>query len=84
MTNGVTWTLDDGATPGPDTYGLKAGLEGDAVYTIIVRKNSPYDNLVENLANGASQSWGLELYTPTSFSDGVTKSGTVTLTATCT
>lgn len=83
MTNGVTWTLDDGATPGPNTYGLKAGLEGDADCTIIVRKNSPYNNLVENLADSATQNWGLQLLTPTSFSDGVTKSGTVTLTATC-
>ena len=29
------------------------------------------------------QSWGLRIYTPTLFSDGVAKSGTVTLTAIC-
>ena len=83
MTGGVTWTLSNSCTPGPDTYGLMAGLEGGD-YTIVVRKNSPFNNLVENLADSATQNWGLELWTPTSFSDGVAKSGTVTLTAICT
>lgn len=83
MTGGITWTLSDSCTPGSDTYGLMAGLEGGD-YTIIVRKTPSYNNLVENLADSATQNWGLELWTPTSFSDGVAKSGTVTLTAICT
>jgi len=79
---GFTWTLSDGAIPGPNTYGLMAGLEGGG-YTIIVRKNSPYNTLVSNLAaSGGTQRWGLQLYAPTTFSDGAAKTGTVTLTAT--
>lgn len=80
MTGGATWTLSDNATPGTDMYGLKAGLAGDN-YTVIVRK-SPYNILVSNLADNSSQQWGLQLLAPTSFSDGGSKSGTVTLTAT--
>jgi hypothetical protein len=81
MTGGGTWTLSDNGNPGTNIYGLRAGLAGD--YTIIVKKNSPYNTLVSNLAaSGGTQQWGLKLYAPTTFSDGVGKTGTVTLTAT--
>jgi hypothetical protein len=80
MTGGATWTLSDNATAGPDIYGLKAGRSGTA-YNIIVKKNAPYNILVSNLASGNSQQWGLQLLAPTTFSDEVTKQGTVTLTA---
>lgn len=82
MTNGVTWTLSDTATPEADTYGLRAGLEGDASYTIIVKKNASYNTLVSNLPSLGTQRWGLELISPTIFSDSIQKSGTITLTAT--
>lgn len=82
MTGGVTWTLSDNATPGADTYGLKAGLEGGGSYNVTVRKNSPYNILISNLASLGTQRWGLELLSPTSFSDNVQKAGTITLTAT--
>jgi hypothetical protein len=82
MTGGVTWALSDDGNPGTNIYGLKAGLEAGA-YTIIVKKNSPYNTLVSNLAaSGGTQKWGLQLYAPTTFSDGNAKTGTVTLTAT--
>jgi len=71
------------------TYGLADGdaisLYGtgtDGVYNITVKEASPYNNLCTDLAVNATQGWGLELYTPTSFSDGYEKSGVVTLTAT--
>ena len=51
-------------------------------YTITVKLNSPYNNLCTDLGVGNSTQWGLELYTPTSYSDGYEKSGVVTLTAT--
>ena len=51
-------------------------------YDVIVKKDSPYNNLVINLGVGNNTQWGLELYTPTSYSDGHEKSETVTLTAT--
>jgi hypothetical protein len=81
-TGGTTWTLSDTATPGEDIYGLYAGLYGGS-YNIIVKKNSPFNYLVEGLADSASQEWGLKIYTPTVYSDGAPKMGTVTLTATC-
>lgn len=79
MTGGVTWTLSDTATPGTNTVGFKAGLDG-ADYTIIVKKTAPFNALVTNLADAASQLWGLKMYVPTVFGDGVAKSGTITLT----
>ncbi len=79
---GYTWTLSDTATPGDMIYGLKAGLSGGD-YTIVVKKNSPYNNLVTGLADSGTQDWGLKIYTPTSYDDGNAKSGTVTITATC-
>lgn len=82
MTGGNTWTLSDTATPGSMIYGLKAGLDGGD-YTIIVKKNSPYNDLVTGLADSGTQDWGLKLYTPTVYTDGATKTGTVTISATC-
>ena len=81
MTGGATWILADDAAPGEDIYGLKAGLAGGS-YNVTVRKNSPYNTLVSNLASLGTQQWGLEFLSPTSFSDGAQKSGIVTLTAT--
>ncbi len=79
---GYTWALSDTATPGDMTYGLYAGLSGGD-YTTIVKKNSPFNNLVTGLADSGTQDWGLKIYTPTVYSDGNAKSGTVTVTATC-
>lgn len=83
LTGGTTWTLSDTATPGTDTYGLKAGLDdADDQFDIIVKKTSP-NFLVEDLAGpGGTQSWGLQLLAPTTFTGGGANSGTVTLTAT--
>jgi len=80
MTGGVTWTLSDTATPASNVYGLKAGLDGGS-YNIIVKKNSPFNDLVTSLADSGTQDWGLQLLAPTAFSDGALKTGTVTLTA---
>ncbi len=63
MTGGTTWTLLPTAEPGTDTYGLKAGLEGGS-YSVIV--NTTGNTLKSNLANGATQRWGLQFLAPTS------------------
>ena len=81
MTGGVTWALSDTATPGTNTYGLKAGLELSS-YNITVKKTGPFNPLVNGLAASGTQRWGLQLLAPTSFADGEVKTGTVTLTAT--
>ena len=79
---GETWTLSNDGTNGTSTYGLKVGLSGTS-YNIVVRRDPTYNNLVTNMAGGGTtQQWGLQLLTPTTFGDGTTKSGTVTLTAT--
>jgi hypothetical protein len=74
------WTLADNATPGIDTFGLKAGLSGSD-FTIIVKKSATYNDLVANLAAGNSQPWGIKLYTPTEINNGDPKRSTITLTA---
>ena len=81
FSGGDGWTLSDTATPDANVVGLKAGLEGGG-YTIIVKKMETFNTLVTGLGPGATQKWGLRLYTPTTHSDGVQKSTTVTLTAT--
>jgi hypothetical protein len=80
-----TWTLSDTATPGADTYGLKAGLEGGD-YTIIVKKSATYNTLKSNLASSATQKWGLKIWMPTSVTDydAQEMTGTVTLVASAT
>jgi hypothetical protein len=81
MAGGTTWVLSDTATPGTNVYGLKAGRSGES-YNIVVKKTSP-NYLVQNLTgSGGTQQWGLQLLAPTTMSDGTSKSGTVTLTAT--
>ncbi|MBA7635475.1 hypothetical protein ES703_43079 [subsurface metagenome] len=82
MTGGATWTLSNDGTAGNMIYGLNAGLEGGS-YNIIVRRDPTYNTLVSGLAGeGGTQKWGLQFLAPTTFTDGGTKSGTVTLTAT--
>lgn len=79
---GYTWDLDDGGNPGNMIYALKAGLNGGD-YTIIARETATYNTLKAGLANGASQLFGLKLWTPTVYADGNSKSGTITLTTVC-
>ncbi len=76
MTGGVTWTL--ASSTGPNQYALRAGISGS--YSVTVTASAAI--LVTTLDAGASQTWGLQLLAPTSFTDGVSKSGTVTLSAT--
>lgn len=77
---GVDWDLSDTAVAGVDTYGLYAGVSGDA-YNIVVRETAPYNNLVAGLAASTDQEWGLRILVPTTMSDFNAKSGNITLTA---
>jgi len=77
MTGGVTWTLADNA--GANIYALRAGLSS---YNITVKKTPTTTTLVATLNPGAAQTWGLQFLAPISFSDGASKSGTITLAAT--
>ncbi len=82
MTGGNTWTLSNDGTAGNMIYGLNAGLQGGS-YSVVVRRDAAYNELVGSLGGGGgTQDWGLQLLAPTTFTDGVSKSGMVTLTAT--
>lgn len=81
---GYTWDLADDATPGSMTYGLKAGLDdADDTFDIIVRETETFNVLVGNMADSATQDFGLKLWAPTAFTDGNQKSGNITLTVAC-
>lgn len=75
---GDTWTLSDTATPGVNTIGVKAGLEGGS-YNIIVRKTEPYNLLFSDLADDATISFGRQLLTPTETTDDIQKEGITTV-----
>lgn len=76
----VTWTLSDDGNNGAGVYALEAGLDGGA-YDIVVKKTSPYNDLVSSLGAGSAQSWGLQMQAPTTIEDKSAKAGAVTLTA---
>ena len=78
-TGGVAWTHSDTLTPGADTAGL-ASTPNTTIWNVIVKNAAPQK--VYTNTGSASLLWGLRLLTPTSFSDGVIKTNTVTLTAT--
>ena len=80
MSGGNAWDLADDGNIGNMTYALKAGLDGGS-YNIIVRETAPFNTLKSNLASGTTQKWGMTLYAPSTFTDGVAKTGTVTITA---
>ncbi len=76
LVGGIDWDLADDGNPAKDVYGMLAGLEGSS-YNIIIKESAPYNLLVENMLADTTQKWGIKLYAPTEFSDGVAKSGTV-------
>ena len=79
-TMGSGWLLADGGSPDATHYALLAGTElTSGLYNITVTSGGA--PLITVLAS-STRDWGLKLFTPTTFSDGGLKSGTVTLTAT--
>ena len=78
MTGGNGWLLANDGVAGSDIVAVKAGLDGGS-YNIIVKKDEPYNVLMEALAPFNSVLWGLQVSAPTEFSDGVEKTGTVTV-----
>ena len=84
MTGGNAWDLADDGSPGNMIYGMYAGLDdADDLYDIIVRETATYNTLVAGLVDAATQDFGLKIWTPTVYTDGVAKSGNITLTVTC-
>lgn len=78
---GVGWTHSDTATAGADTAGLSANKGGTwGVGDVIVKYSTP-NYIAENQAASTPYDFGLKLYAPTSFSDGVEKSIVVRISA---
>lgn len=78
---GVTWTHSDTATPGVDTAALKTNRGGTWGIGDITIKNAAPLYIYENCPASTGYSFGLNLYAPTSFGDGVEKAITVRVTA---
>jgi len=77
FTGGVGWTL--AATVGENTVVIKAGKSGDA-HAAMIALTTTNQTFITSLASSATKKWEFNLQTGT-FTDGVEKSGTITLTA---
>lgn len=78
---GNQWTHSDTATQGADTAGLKSNRGGTwGTGDVIVKYSSP-NYIYENCPASTNYSFGLGLWAPTSFSDGVVKTITVRISA---
>lgn len=80
FTGGVGWSISTDDSPGEDEVSLRAGITGTANEAGMVQVITTDEELVSDLAAAATKKWCMELETGT-FTDGVAKSGTVTLTA---
>jgi hypothetical protein len=79
FTGGTGWTLNTTGSPGADQAGLYAGITGSTYPTVVT--TSPGAELAHSITASASQTWGLKLMVPTSFTDGTQKTTTVTVSA---
>ena len=76
---GVGWTL--ASSPGVNIVTLKAGKPGDAAESNMVILTTSNQSFITGLAQSTSKKWEIKLENGT-FTDGVPKSSTITLTAT--
>ena len=80
FTGGIGWALSADQTPGASEVSLRAGITGMANRAAMVQVENGDKELVDSLASSGTKMWCMELETGT-FTDGVAKSGTTTLTA---
>jgi len=80
FTGGTGWTLT-GDSPGEDTVRVTAYYSGQNPASGVVLTTS-YQTFKEGVADSATLKWDFKLETGT-FTDGVQKSGTITVLATC-
>ena len=78
FTGGVGWNID--ATPAANEVKLTAYYEGQNPAAGLVLTNLDQE-FKDALAGSATLKWDFALLTGTSFTDGVAKSGTLTITA---
>jgi hypothetical protein len=79
FTGGAGWTLSADNTPAADEIAIRAGITGMANRAAMIQVIVTDTDLKTSLAAAGTIMWCMELLTGT-FSDGVAKSGLVTLT----
>lgn len=82
FTGGNGWTLTSDS-PGADTVRLRAGQSGDANEGAMVILTTSFQAFIDDLPDSADIKWELEMETPSSYTDGVEKASTITISATC-
>jgi hypothetical protein len=80
FTGGVGWNISADDSPGADEASVRAGITGMANRAAMIQVINTDTELKDNLAASGTIMWCAELETGT-FTDGVAKSGTLTLTA---
>jgi hypothetical protein len=80
FTGGVGWAISTDNTPSADEVAIRAGITGMANRAAMIQVITTDTELVDNLAAAGTKMMCLELLTGT-FTDGVAKSGTLTVTA---
>lgn len=81
-TGGSGWTHADDGNPGDKIAGLYAGKDDeDDLFDVIVKKSVEYNLIADDQEANTDWYFGLKLYAPTIFYDGVEKVNTVKLTA---
>ena len=81
FTGGNGWTLTSGA-PGSDTTRMTAYYSGLNPASGVVLTTS-YQAFITALADSGTKKWDFKLESPSAFTDGVSKSSTITVSATC-
>lgn len=79
FTGGVGWTLSADNTPGENEAAIRAGITGMADRAAMIQVISTDTDLKTSLAASGTIMWCMELLTGT-FTDGVEKTSSVTLT----
>jgi len=78
FTGGVGWAISTDATPAENEVSIRAGVTGMANRAAMVQVITTYTDLKTSISASGTIMWGAELLTGT-FTDGVAKSGTLTL-----
>ena len=79
FTGGDGWTLSADETPGANEVNLRAGITGMANLAAMIQVVNAPAELIDSIAASGTMMWCMILEAGT-FSDGVAKSGTTTLT----
>lgn len=65
---GTNWELSDTGESGADVYAIYAGISD---YDVIVKKTTPFNAVIEDLAPGDTATFGIRVISPSSITDQV-------------